>query len=87
VTTLRGGGGPPRFVVMRTTPLALREPYIARSVADLSTSMRAMSFGFTSMTPPLPCTIGWPSSTNSGSEFPLIVFVPRTRMTTPPDCW
>ena len=72
----------PFLLVIITTPLAAREPYIAVEEASFNTVMLSMSFGFNAVN--APDDIGEPSRIKRGSVFELIELTPRNRITTLP---
>ena len=85
--------GRPDLVVIRTTPLAAREPYTAAAAAPLRICRSSMSAGFRSCTrfamavPAVEASIrlvelstGSPSMTKSGWFEPRSEFAPRMRM-------
>src|SRR5690606_30780022 len=86
----------PRLVVIKTTPFAAREPYIAVEAAAVSISMEAMSLGLMSANGfnakfSVPFSddseldsIGTPSTTNKGLLPELREEFPRTLMVISP---
>ena len=64
----------PAFVVIRTTPFAAREPYIAAEDASLRICMLSISLGARNFK----LSTGTPSTTYKGSLLPLNDVVPRT---------
>jgi len=77
------------LVVINTTPLAARLPYIAAPAASLAMSMLSISFGLilakafaAALVPPTsPVKVGTPSITIKGYELREIELVPRMRNT------
>jgi hypothetical protein len=81
----------PRLVVMSTTPLVAREPYMADAEASFRMVMLSISVGLISamglvaavVEEMLSATTGTPSTTYKGCVPPLMLDTPRTRTRMP----